>query len=67
MPLPLLEQPIGEMRIEGFIPIIINITPAPNLNFLLGVSDQNKDKRQKTDSDQSRSNLTPAIIFGKES
>ncbi len=77
VPLPLLQQPIGEMRIEGFIPVIINITPAPNLNFLfpqprvsgrgVGVSNQNKDNRQKTDSDQSRSNLTPAIILGKES
>ncbi len=36
IPLPLPEQPIKEMRIEGFVPILINTTPVQTLPFLLG-------------------------------
>jgi len=40
IPLPLNLQPIGDMKIEGFIPMIINITPAANVPMLLGIADQ---------------------------
>jgi hypothetical protein len=40
VPLPLPQQPIGEMHIEGFIPVIINITPVTNLPMLLGIVDE---------------------------
>ena len=40
MPLPLNQQPIEDMKIEGFFPVIINVTPVTNLPFLLGVEDQ---------------------------
>ena len=36
IPLPLTEQPIQDMRIEGFVPILINTTPVQTLPFLLG-------------------------------
>ncbi len=37
VPLPLPQQPIETMRIDGFVPIIINITPIPNLPQFLGL------------------------------
>lgn len=39
VPLPVWDQPIGDMSIEGFIPVIINMTPITNLPMLLGVAD----------------------------
>ena len=38
VPLPVSQQPIQNMRIEGFFPVIINITPAVNLPLLLGIN-----------------------------
>jgi len=38
VPLPLLQQPIENMHIEGFVPVIINVTPIMNLPMLLGVT-----------------------------
>ncbi|GEM_PF-5039978 len=42
VPLPLPQQPIGEMHIDGFIPVIINIVPVTNLPLLLGIADEGK-------------------------
>ena len=39
VPLPLPQQPIENMHIEGFLPIIINVTPVTNLPMLLGLAD----------------------------
>ncbi len=39
VPLPLFQQPIGDMKIEGFFPVIINITPV-SLPLLLGLNTQ---------------------------
>ncbi|MBF0385121.1 MAG: aminotransferase class I/II-fold pyridoxal phosphate-dependent enzyme, partial [Candidatus Omnitrophica bacterium] len=39
VPLPLFQQPIMEMKIEGFLPVIINITPVKSLPLLLGLAD----------------------------
>jgi len=36
VPLPLPQQPIHEMKIDGFLPIIINITPVTNIPLLIG-------------------------------
>lgn len=44
VPLPLPQQPIGTMRIDGFVPIIINITPIPDLPMLLGLADTEPNK-----------------------
>jgi CheY-like chemotaxis protein len=38
IPLPLPQQPVGDMNIDGFLPVIINITPIPNLPMLLGMN-----------------------------
>jgi len=35
-PLPVSQQPIESFQIEGLIPVIINVTPAPSLPLLLG-------------------------------
>ncbi|GEM_PF-4939721 len=37
VPLPLPMQPIQDMHIEGFLPVIINIVPITNLPLLLGL------------------------------
>ncbi|MCK5580821.1 MAG: HD domain-containing protein [Candidatus Omnitrophica bacterium] len=37
VPLPLPQQPIHNMNIEGFLPVIINITPVPSIPMLLGI------------------------------
>ena len=39
VPLPLPMQPIRDMRIDGFLPVIINVTPITNLPMLLGLAD----------------------------
>jgi len=38
--LPLNQQPLMQMKIEGFIPVIINVTPVYNLPLLLGWVDE---------------------------
>ena len=43
VPLPVFQQPIGEMRIDGFLPIIIDIIPIVNLPLLLGLADSEED------------------------
>ncbi|MBI5150707.1 MAG: hypothetical protein HZA28_08065 [Candidatus Omnitrophica bacterium] len=42
VPLPLPQQPIQQMHIDGFIPVIINIQPVTNLPLLLGIADEEK-------------------------
>ena len=36
VPLPLPQQPVHQLHIEGFVPLIINVTPLTNLPLLLG-------------------------------
>ncbi|MCK5604135.1 class II fructose-bisphosphate aldolase, partial [Candidatus Pacearchaeota archaeon] len=38
VPLPINMQPIHQMRIDGFVPVIINVTPVVNLPLLLGLA-----------------------------
>ena len=40
IPLPVNQQPIHNMKIDGFIPIIINVTPISNLPLILGFVDE---------------------------
>ena len=45
VPLPISQQPIADMRIDGFLPVIINVTPIiNNLPLLLGVVDSEDDE-----------------------
>ncbi len=46
VPLPLPMQPIENMHIEGFLPVIINITPVTNLPLLLGLADTEQDMEE---------------------
>ncbi|MGE3982375.1 MAG: hypothetical protein AB7F70_13200 [Candidatus Omnitrophota bacterium] len=39
IPLPVSQQPIEHMHVDGFLPVIINITPVTNLPLLLGLAD----------------------------
>jgi NAD+ synthase (glutamine-hydrolysing) len=54
IPLPLLQQPIRDMHIEGFYPVILNITPM-SVPVLLGVADTEHDSHDDA-------NLVP--VFG---
>ena len=40
VPLPMIQQPIKDMKIQGFLPVIIQITPVTNLRLLLGISEE---------------------------
>jgi hypothetical protein len=54
VPLPLPQQPIETMHIEGFLPIIINVTPVTNLPLLLGMNIEDQlpsDYGKKTSPD----------------
>jgi hypothetical protein len=42
-PLPLPQQPIQDMKIDGFMPVIINVTPINNLPLLLGMDEDEQD------------------------
>ncbi|MBP9853541.1 MAG: acyl-CoA dehydrogenase family protein [Candidatus Omnitrophica bacterium] len=55
VPLPLDDQPLLEMNIEGFIPVIIQITPALNVPLLLGLAGEKKD----SNSNSQRGSLDP--------
>ncbi|MFP4473545.1 MAG: hypothetical protein ACLFPX_06755 [Candidatus Omnitrophota bacterium] len=44
VPLPMDQQvPAELMRIDGFVPVIINVAPAPNLPMMLGLADEPLD------------------------
>lgn len=47
VPLPLPQQPLNTMHIEGFFPVIMNITPV-NLPFLLGIAGQSEEQKDLT-------------------
>jgi hypothetical protein len=40
VPLPLERQPIEQMRIEGFLPVIMNVTPVDHYPFVLSLLEQ---------------------------
>ena len=42
VPLPLPQQPVQQLHIEGFVPLIINVTPVTNLPLLLGGAPEEK-------------------------
>jgi len=44
IPLPVNQQPIYDLKIDGFLPVIINITPVINLPLLLGLTDEGEDE-----------------------
>ncbi len=54
VPLPVNQQPIENMNINGFLPVIINVTPVTNLPLLLGLTDDGgNDLAHSTDGDSS--------------
>ncbi len=40
VPLPINDQPLENMNIEGFFPVIINVTPIQNLPLMIGISEK---------------------------
>ena len=69
VPLPLPQQPVGDMRIDGFLPVIINITPV-NILMLLGMA-QEGGSGDRIPSSSSGRTLSPAdtrekILTGQE-
>lgn len=46
VPLPLYQQPVESINIEGFLPVIINVTPITNLPLLLGIADEKEQENE---------------------
>jgi hypothetical protein len=44
LPLPASAQPLGTMKIEGFLPVIIHIRPIPGLPWLLGIAEPEEQR-----------------------
>ena len=42
VPLPVFDQPIGQMHINGFLPVIINIQPIQSIPMMLGIATPSK-------------------------
>ncbi|MCA9402571.1 MAG: glycogen/starch synthase [Candidatus Omnitrophica bacterium] len=51
IPLPVTQQPLEDLHIEGFVPVIINIVPLNNLPLILGM-DNNSPVRDNDSGDQ---------------
>ncbi len=49
VPLPVFDQPIETMQIEGFLPVIIQLVPMTNLSVLLGLVDTEKKETQDSE------------------
>ncbi len=55
VPLPVSQQPLEDMQIDGFLPVIIHIAPVMDLPVLLGIAkQQEKDKQAKKDLDPAK-------------
>jgi len=64
--LPLPQQPVGNMKIEGFLPVIINITPV-NIPLLLGMSQKGPaEGAASTDSPQAPADIREKVYTGRE-
>ncbi len=50
IPLPLPQQPIGDMNIDGFYPVIINVLPIQGIPALLGMDTTDSDKNTQNQS-----------------
>jgi phosphomannomutase len=61
VPLPLTDQAIENMHIEGFIPVIINVTPITNLPLMLGFADGENPFASNTNPDEDHA--TPSLSF----
>ncbi len=56
VPLPMSDQVIENMKIEGFIPVIIHVTPITNLPLMLGFADgQNPFASNDTEKQEKKS------------
>lgn len=53
VPLPLPQQPVDSMRIDGFLPVIINIVPITNLPLLLGFDRKGNSPEEQPSADLS--------------
>ncbi|HSV43594.1 MAG TPA: hypothetical protein VLJ10_03480, partial [Candidatus Bathyarchaeia archaeon] len=63
VPLPLPQQPIETMHIDGFTPILIEMTPVQNLPTLLGLKDMPTD--QSGSGDLARHNEMDTLFWEK--
>ncbi len=61
IPLPLPQQPLDTIKIDGFYPVIIDMTPVRNLPFILGVADfpQKEGQTDRNNGGRDISRLQP--------
>jgi len=65
VPFSLPQQPIENMNIEGFLPVIINVTPVNNLLLLLGFTDEGEslDRNDIKQSQQTQNRETNDLSY----
>lgn len=64
--LPLPQQPVGNMKIDGFLPVIINIAPV-NIPLLLGMAQESPaEGAASTDSPQAPADIREKVYTGRE-
>jgi len=59
VPLPIFQQPIETMNIQGFLPVIINVTPVTNLPALLGLNQCGEEESCPSSNELSFLRLQP--------
>ena len=57
VPLPISQQPIENMKIDGFFPVIINVSPI-NMQLLLGLGSENPDQQEEGPSSTKHQKLS---------
>ncbi len=67
VPLPMTQQPIENMKIEGFVPVIINVTPI-NLPLLMGLAAntppvQQSQREERASQQEQLSALSSSLLF----
>ena len=66
VPLPVNQQPIYNININGFVPIIINVVPVTNMNLLLGFTDTEDEGTSGASGQLSHKQISPFEEILKE-
>lgn len=59
IPLPMNQQPVTNMKIDGFLPVIINVTPVMSLPLLLGAHEMTPDSDGKGRPQKTQASSNP--------
>ena len=65
VPLPFNMQPVMDMKIEGFLPVIIQVTPISNIPMLLGIADKLPSSQPYQSAQGKRQEDLPGLLLKK--